>query len=1327
MRLRPVIQARFDHGSSVHVECHQGTRGEVLATLCSWLRPDDPRLHELPAPVVPAQSDRPILWVYAFPGVGKSTVARTAAIWWDADKVLGATFFAAKDGQRSNILGIFRTIAYQLARKFPEFREEITKILENDPDLYAATPSRQLEKLLVEPLQVEAVQAAFRVHGRIPVIIDALDECTDKAAVSTILTSLALYMSDSESKLTPLWFLITSRQEENITKGFLQRALDENTQSFNLNDVSQDLTKRDIEKFVRSRFEDIRRLSRPTLPSDWPSPSQLTQLLNLADVLFIYAATAMLFIGDEKARDPQGRLDHLLKSGNAAAAVSGAASTSPLDNLYVQVLEDAIRQLAEELQAGLPRLLLGTLVLAEERLTPSTLAALVGLPSGVVEASLPAFHAVMTVPADDDHSTPIRLIHLSFTNFLVDSARCTNPTFLVKPSIQHSFLALRCLKLMQDSLKYNICEVPPEHDHLLNSDIPGLAARITQRLPPALQYACRYYLHHLVLADIGEDLLTALKEFCIKHLIHWLEATSLLGCVDGAAEALRCTQLYLKQRCPQETEVLSLLYDCERMLCAFYPAISVSYMQVYRTAIPFSPTNSPLRRLHQADASHLVDLRVGSENAWSTTLAWRVTGSATVMALVFSPDGIHVACCADDRSIQLLNTHTAAQMQSFEGHTDLVHCVSFSPTGKEILSGSHDKTTKLWDVATGACLHTWEGHSGNVTSVAWSPDGAFVASGGDDGNVIVRMVATPVKMVVLGGACHVAFAADGTLVATTWCEASCKVWDTRQLDWDATDNAPSWTLEDYDQSVCGVVAVAVSPDSCLVACGLSNGKIVLWRKSDGQRLHSFPGGGDEIMALAFYPDSRLAAAYEDSPFVLWDVSTATPLDTVDNAGAYAVAFSPDGVHIAHADGSTVQIRRWSGSASQESKSKKTTASSPAIRAKRWLHLLLSALRSSPVMEGRADKLLTDAKRVAVSPTGALILAVFKEEWRLWDVSNGRWTRTGKHAGSGNTVTILAWSPSGNLFACKNVGVVGVWETETGKLVGSSTGHSDSLSRVVFTADEQHLLFALSNGSIRRWKVRQTPQEASCDVLFQSDGNNIDAFCVSSDGQWLLSGSRRFGSPPDTSSADLLAKPSRQPMQRYYCWPIFWALRLHDATGRVVWIEHHPCSITSVAFSEDCTRALTGNINGEMFLYDLTQLIPPDKSAPRSPPPLAVPEYRFSSGSTDPVYYVSFAPGDQGIVTERSYTQLSSDLQPLLRRAVDAPLPPAYFMIDDGWLWHVNPTLSPRRICWIHPTLRPSQCYYRFTRIWSSHHEHRIAHRASDGRLVVIDTSQALCH
>ncbi|OSC98362.1 WD40 repeat-like protein [Trametes coccinea BRFM310] len=1312
-RLRPVLEARFDHGSSVHVECHEGTRGEVLATICSWLRPDDPRLATLPEPAVPADSGRRLLWIHALPGVGKSTIARTAAVYWDKDKVLGATFFCARDGQRSDILAIFRTLAYQLTRRFPKFRDAVVKILDDDPDLYAASPARQLEKLIVEPIQVAVAEGAF--HYRIPIVIDALDECTDKAAVSTILTSLALHIS----KLEPLCVLITSRREENITRGFLAQALVDNTQTLDLNDVRPDLTKRDIETFVRSRFVGIRRYySHLHLPSDWPSPLQLARLLSLADLLFIYASTAMLFIADEKARDPEGRLNGLLKSGNAAVG-SGTETTSPLDRLYEQILADAVEKLGEDLKGSLPRLLLGTLVLAEERLNPSTLATLLDLPPRVVERSLPAFHAVMTVPAANDATSPIRLIHLSFTNFLVDPTRCTDKRFLVHPPTHHSLIALCCLKLMQENLKHNICRVPPEHN--LNDTIPDLPARIARYLHPALQYACRYWLHHLNLAQIGEELLAALEEFCDTHLLHWLETLSLLGCVEIAIEGLRTTQRFLKSLPLGETrpDVSALLYECERMVQAFYPAINASFMQVYRTAIPFSPIRSLVRRHHQAEILPAVEVRIGLEETWSTTLASRVTGYSTISALAFSSDGARVVCGADHGTVRLLNTHTGAQLQSFEGHSDTVMSVSLSPTGKEILSGSDDGTVRVWDVATGACLDKWGDESGLILSVAWSPDGALIASGVYSGIVILRAVASPQKNVLslrhTDWVRTVTFASDGSLVSGSD-DKTCRIWDTTQIDWDAAEHAPSQTLEHSSW----VMTVAVSPDSSLVACGLKNGEVVLWRKSDGQRLRSL-SGKSRVISLVFYSDVQLAAAYSGSSFILWDISTATPLDSVDNTDAYAAAFSPDGIHVAHAVGITVHIRRWSGNAPWEPR-----PLSVAMRLKQRFESRVRLPRSAHAMEAKENhpQALTPLVAVAISRTGTLVLAVHEDHWRLWDISTGQCMRTQKHPGS-TLQSPVAWSPSGNLFACTSEdNSIHVWEAQTGNLLRTCVGHSYSITALAFTADEQHMLSASWDGSIRRWNVRQTPPDTASEVLFQSASGKIDVFALSSDGQWMLSGARQFFSPPDTSSADLVAQPSRQPVafrSSYLdtAYPLYCDLRLHDATGRVVWIENHPSWITLVAFSDDCTRALAGNLEGRVFLYDLTQLISLNNTAPRPSPPLTVAEHHFSSGGIYAVHYISFAAKDQRIVTDMSYTSVPPAFQPVQRCGDDPSSTAAYFCAYE-WLWRVDLDSDPRPLCWLAPQFRPVND--DLARSWPAR-GHVIAYRTSEDRVVVIDAAR----
>ncbi|CDO75780.1 hypothetical protein BN946_scf184792.g2 [Trametes cinnabarina] len=1290
--LRPVIQARFDHGSSVHARCQQGTREEVLATLCSWLRPDDPRLTTLRKPVAPPRSDHAILWVYALAGAGKSTLALTAAEWWDHDGVLGASFFCARDGDRSDVACVFRTIAYQLACRFPRFRGALADVVRADPDLHASIPSRQLQKLIVEPLQVANAQDAFPDH--VVVVIDALDECTDDGAVSTILKSLALHINE----LAPLKFLITSRPEENIARGFLLQALKEHTQPLPLTEIPEELTKRDISTFIQSSLAEIR-ARYPSVPSEWPSQRQFDNLLTITDVLFVFAATAVAFIGDDKARDPEGQLTRLLESGNAVATAAGSNSASPfatLDALYSRVLLQASEKLAAALRVNL-RLILGAIALAEERLTPATLETLLDLPSGTLRCILPVLSSVVTMPAQGDTSTPIRVIHLSFANFLVDPDRCTEEEFLIHPPVQHSLMALRCFKTMQ-ALKINICEVDPGHEHLLNSEIADLPKKVNLHLHAALQYACKYWGRHLCRAEMDEELLSALEEFCQAHLLHWLEALSLKGCLDVAIEALQSAQIFLKDVDMGATDVPALLYDCERVVRAFFPAIRASFTQVYRTIMIFSPTDSILRQRHAPNFPEMVQLRIGREKTWNTTLASSVVTTRIIMVLVFSPDGVSIACGADDGTIHLLDTHTGVQLQVLLGHTEALSSLSFSPSGKELLSGSRDGQVKLWDIATSACLATWEHHSDAVESVAWTHDGGIAASGSLDGTVVLWKVTSSDTTSVFRhryGVSCIVFAPDQALLSASY-DKTCKVWATGKTVWDATDNVPIRTLS-HESSVC---AIAVPPDSSLVACGLVSSEIVLWTKSDGQRLRSLFGESG-VLSLAFQSNSLLAAAYEKRPFALWDVSKAAQVNQSSNASANAAAFSSDGVHMAHAVGGTLELRHWPVWAPSNLEQKKTSKRS--LLPNKLKGRLGSSMGARPstdstaMFTARGDH-FSRLIAVSTSPTGTLVLTIYQEGVRL--PNNG----------------IAAWSPASSMFACTGEDYrISVWETRTGQVISTFGGHFREVTAVVFNRDEQWVLSASQDGTIRRWKVRHDAPETNHEVVFRDEGG-IDAFTISSDGRWMLSASAWSSKPPATSSTELLAKPNRPPVTYNGS---FCALRLHDATGRVVWMENHHCMLRSLAFSEDSTRALAGNVRSQVFWYDLAQLTARNSAVSRPLDLAVVPEHQFGSLSTRWVEHVSFSPDGGGIVTESDYIPLRREEQPARIQAADQALLPAYFIDDDGWLTRAGEQMDARRICWVPPSFRPKED--DIARSWSVQ-GHAIALKTRENHLVVLDAS-----
>ncbi|KAJ3003036.1 hypothetical protein NUW54_g5515 [Trametes sanguinea] len=154
-------------------------------------------------------------------------------------------------------------------------------------------------------------------------------------------------------------------------------------------------------------------------------------------------------------------------------------------------------------------------------------------------------HHILILPAPGDEALPIRLIHTSFVNFIVDQSRCTQRAFLITPVIYHAILAKGCLRALV-TLRHNICEVNPKHHRLLNSEIPNLQEKIAWHLTSERQYAVKYWSYHLVHAEIDKQLMDALQVLCDDHLLDWLEALSLLGCMDVAIAALQSAQQLLK-------------------------------------------------------------------------------------------------------------------------------------------------------------------------------------------------------------------------------------------------------------------------------------------------------------------------------------------------------------------------------------------------------------------------------------------------------------------------------------------------------------------------------------------------------------------------------------------------------------------------------------------------------------------------------------------------------------------------------------------------------------------------------------------------------------
>jgi hypothetical protein len=213
-------------------------------------------------------------------------------------------------------------------------------------------------------------------------------------------------------------------------------------------------------------------------------------------------------------------------------------------SVYTSIFQEAFRKNDAEDDAKV-RSVLSAVALVANPLSPSAIATLLGFESDVVRSLLESIQSLLTLHSDIDR--PVHSFHKSFSDFIIDSARCTNARFYISLD-SHAELVLCCLKLMDKSLKKNMCSIP---DYALNSEVDDLAERINKGgICGALEYACRsWYKHLLTTQGCAKDVISALHHFLEGKFLFWLEVLSVLGAVGDAACGLGMAIKWLNEVC----------------------------------------------------------------------------------------------------------------------------------------------------------------------------------------------------------------------------------------------------------------------------------------------------------------------------------------------------------------------------------------------------------------------------------------------------------------------------------------------------------------------------------------------------------------------------------------------------------------------------------------------------------------------------------------------------------------------------------------------------------------------------------------------------------
>ncbi|SCO84451.1 related to RSA4-WD-repeat protein required for maturation and efficient intra-nuclear transport [Fusarium oxysporum] len=436
--------ASFDSKAEEHnPTCLPDTREELLKEIDRWI--DNPK-------------SKTIFWLNGMAGTGKSTISRTVAHSRSKRGDLGASFFFKRgEMDRGNLNKLMSTLAYQLASSIPGVAFFIKKTLDTNSAVVGKSVREQFQKLIQEPLSEAA--ASTIAMSPVVMVIDALDECDQEADIRLLIN----IFSQAKTVLPQLRVFLTSRPELPIRLGFSEAQ--GSYRDLVLHEIPAETIEHDIFIFLNDEFQKVRDDFNKTvsderkLPTDWPGRPTVERLAQMAVPLFIFAATVCRFVGNSRRRDPRTRLQTVLDQGRKSHG-------KQLEQTYLPVLLSQITALPREEREEVIedfKVIVGSIVTLASPLSVTTLSRLIDVLPDVVDERLDELHSVLSIPLE--RKIPVRMLHLSFRDYLVDPGNKERNEFWVDEKVTHRRLAKQCLRVMRGVLRENICGLPFPEGH----------------------------------------------------------------------------------------------------------------------------------------------------------------------------------------------------------------------------------------------------------------------------------------------------------------------------------------------------------------------------------------------------------------------------------------------------------------------------------------------------------------------------------------------------------------------------------------------------------------------------------------------------------------------------------------------------------------------------------------------------------------------------------------------------------------------------------------------------------------------------------------------
>ena len=511
--------------------------------------------------------------------------------------------------------------------------------------------------------------------------------------------------------------------------------------------------------------------------------------------------------------------------------------------------------------------------------------------------------------------------------------------------------------------------------------------------------------------------------------------------------------------------------------------------------IAFSPDSSRLATADDSGRVHVFDLSTLQEVVAipaCNTLAFQV---------VFTPDGGTIYTCGDDVDVKKWNAETGEFLGTVGTHSTSLEGIDLSADGKYLASAcTHEGY--IWEVATGRLIHHHKPASHiQMTNVTFSPDGV-VAWGTLKRGCILEKIDEAGEVTLLTAEFDHADAVqsatlsdDGNWMATadrggTVCVRSMDELNDRSVVMSPTGSprnestvAPQlWKAHDGR-----VWWVEFSPDGSELASAGADGTVKIWPVGTGQsyrarRRQSLAQGIGDFAALR---DQRLAVT-EGHSVSLWDLSGESPARSdLENGSTeewrrvavsgvtasdyqYVIAGSSKGVIRVWNSRTQKFVSEWSDEATRDVVWLGVRPDVSQLIAKLDGSILAFELPTLERIDGLPD-LWCNA--VAIAPSGRWCAVANRGRDTIDLRSSSSWEVVHTFSGHTSTVSTLVFSPDESLLVSGGDGrTVRTWNVNTGQLVHELYGHLSSVVSLSFAADGRRLLSSSSDGITHLWSL-----------------------------------------------------------------------------------------------------------------------------------------------------------------------------------------------------------------------------------------------------------------